>query len=154
MRQTSRKKNKTVTARTRGIAVAKTLISKRKILIVDDDPVVRDVFKIIFEKEGYEVDMKEDGRELLKNNFRKPDLFLIDKLLSGVNGLDICRHLKSQKSTQHIPVVMISASPGIANQSEQAGADDYIEKPFEREHLLHVVRKNLSIQRNEWRALS
>lgn len=135
------------------INIAKKL-PKRKILVVDDDPVVRDVFKIIFEKEGYEVDMKGDGRELLKNNFRRPDLFLIDKLLSGVNGLDICRHLKSQKSTQHIPVVMISASPGIAIQSQQAGADDYVEKPFEREHLLRVIPKNLCIQRNKSRALS
>ena len=72
MRHTSRKRNKTVTPRTREIAVANTLILKRKILVVDDDPVVRDVFKIIFEKEGYEVDMKEDGSELLKNNFRGP----------------------------------------------------------------------------------
>ena len=154
MRHTSRKRNKTVTPRTRGITVANTLIPKRKILVVDDDPVVRDVFKIIFEKEGYEVDMKEDGSDLLKNNFRRPDLFLIDKLLSGVNGLDICRHLKSQKSTQHIPVVMISASPGIAIQSQQAGADDYVEKPFELEHLLRVIQRNLSVQRNESRALS
>ena len=83
----------------------------------------------------------------LKIIFADRDLFLIDKLLSGINGLDICRHLKSQESTKHILVVMISASPGIAIQSQQAGADDYVEKSFELEHLLRVVRKNLSIQR-------
>ena len=117
-------------------------------MVVDDDPIVGDVFKIIFEEAGYGVQLQPDGSELLNNNFSKPDLFLIDKLLSGTNGLDICRHLKSQKATQHIPVVMISASPGIAMQSREAGADDYIEKPFDREHLLLVVKKNLSIQRN------
>jgi len=120
------------------------MLSKKKILVVDDDPVIRDVFKIILEAAGYEVELTGDGRELLKNQFSPPHLFLIDKLLSGVNGLDICKHLKAQKATKNIPVIMISASPGIAGQSAEAGADDHIEKPFDRSHLLKVVSRNIS----------
>ena len=94
-------------------------------------------------KAGYEVEMMEDGNRLYKNNYTLPDLFIIDKLLSGVNGLEVCRHLKAQKRTEHIPVVMISASPNISAQAEEAGAEDYIEKPFDRDHLLKVIETNI-----------
>jgi CheY-like chemotaxis protein len=100
---------------------------KKKILVVDDDPVIRDVFKIILEAAGYEVELTGDGKEVLKNQFSTPHLFLIDKFLSGVNGLDLCKHLKAQLPTKNIPVIMISASPGLATQSAKVGADDWIE---------------------------
>ena len=69
---------------------------KKRILIADDDPGIQDIFTIIFEKAGYTIEIKKDGEDLLKNKFTVPDLFLIDKQLSGYNGLDVCRHLKSR----------------------------------------------------------
>lgn len=128
-------------------------MKKSTILIVDDDPAVRDVFQIIFENAGYDVQLAGDGFELMNNNFAKPDVFLIDKLLSGINGLDICRHLKSLEWTRNVPVIMISASPGIATQSMEAGADDYIEKPFERDQLLQVVARNIPSHKNKSKKL-
>ena len=112
---------------------------KKRILIVDDDPGIQDIFSIIFEKAGFEFEIKKDGEDLLKNNFTTPDLFLVDKQLSGYSGLDICRHLKNQKATKDIPVIMISAAPNIASLSQECGADSYIEKPFELKYLLKVV---------------
>jgi len=127
--------------------VTKALPVRKKIMVIDDDPAIRDVLRIILEQAAYEVDTSEDGNEILKSNFSKPDLFLIDRLLSGTDGLELCRHLKQDESTKNIPVVMISAAPGIDGLSRDAGADDYVEKPFDRAYLLRVVQSN--IYRNE-----
>jgi len=140
---------KIIQSKAKGIVFAKTLPMRKRILIADDDSSIRDIFKIIFERAGYDVDLKEDATELLKNNFFIPDLFLIDKLLSGVDGLDICHYLKSHQKTAHIPVIMVSASPDIAIQSLKAGADDFIEKPFDLNYLLQVVERNISNSKNK-----
>jgi len=81
------------------------------------------------------------GEDLVKNKFSLPDIFLIDKQLSGYDGLDICRRLKRRTETKNIPVIMVSASPEIADLSKDAGADDHIEKPFEIKDLLDLVNK-------------
>ena len=120
---------------------------KKKILIADDDPGIQDILTIIFERAGFEVEIKKNGEDLLNNKFTMPDLFLVDKQLSGYNGLDICRYLKSQRHTKNIPVIMISASPDIGRSSREAGADAYIEKPFEITNLVDLV--NSYVYRNE-----
>jgi len=117
---------------------------KYKILIADDDPGIRDIFKIILTKAGYDIEVKEDANEIFENKFSVPDLFLVDKLLSGVDGLDICHYLKTNKQTSHIPVIMVSASPDIGIAAAKAGADDFVEKPFELAHLLKVIERNIS----------
>ena len=115
-----------------------------KILIADDDPGIRDIFQIILTKAGYDLQIKEDAGEILKNDFSIPDIFLIDKLLSGVDGLDVCRFLKNNPPTCEIPVVIVTASPDIGVSAMKAGADDFIEKPFDLAHLLTVIERNLS----------
>jgi len=120
---------------------------KKKILIADDDPGIQDILTIIFERAGFEVEIKKNGEDLLNNKFTMPDLFLVDKQLSGYNGLDICRYLKSQRHTKIIPVIMISASPDIGRSSREAGADAYIEKPFEISNLVDLV--NSYVYHNE-----
>ena len=114
---------------------------KKKILVTDDDPGVQDIFKIIFEKAGYDVTINDNGNAILENNFDNPNLFLLDKQLSGVDGLDICKYLKSQEGTRDIPVIMVSATPGLAPLAKSAGADDYLEKPFHLKDLLAMVAK-------------
>jgi len=104
---------------------------KYKILVADDDPGIRDIFNIILAKAGYDIEIMDDANEIFKNKFRIPDLFLVDRLLSGVDGLDVCRYLKSNEQTSHIPVVMVSASPDIGVLAVKADADDFVEKPFE-----------------------
>lgn len=114
---------------------------KKKILVTDDDPGIRDILKIIFETAGYDVQLITNGDDLLNGKFEIPDLFLLDKQLSGVDGIDVCRYLKKQKNTSHLPVIMISANPNIGRLSEEAGADAYIEKPFEVKYLLKMVER-------------
>lgn len=109
--KTTKREKKTIEPNRKGIVFAKTLPMRKRILIADDDPGIRDIFKLIFERYGYEIDLKEDATDLLKNNFFLPDVFLIDKLLSGADGLDICVRLKNNPMTRNIPVIMVSASP-------------------------------------------
>jgi len=116
---------------------------KHKILIADDDPGIRDIFNIVLAKAGYDIEVKDDANEIFKNKFRIPDLFLIDRLLSGVDGLDVCRHLKTNEQTKQIPVIMVSASPDIGVLAVKAGADDFVEKPFDLAYLLEVIERNI-----------
>jgi len=122
---------------------------KKRILIADDDPGIRDIFKIILTKAGYDIEVKEDANEIFENKFNIPDLFLVDKLLSGVDGLDVCHYLKGNEQTSHIPVIMVSASPDIGIAATKAGADDFIEKPFELSYLLKVIERNIERAKNE-----
>ncbi|MDQ2720142.1 MAG: response regulator [Bacteroidota bacterium] len=114
---------------------------KKKILITDDDAGIQDIFRIIFERAGYEVDIFSEAIPILENDFKCPDLFLLDKQLSGHDGLNVCRFLKNQSSTKEIPVIIVSATPGIGEMANAAGADDFIEKPFQIKELLKKVEK-------------
>ena len=132
---------KTINPVRKGMVFVKSLTMKKRILVADDDPSIRDIFGIILDKAGYEVDLKADATELLQNNFIVPDIFLIDKLLSGIDGLDVCRHLKNNPLTNSVPIIMVSASPDIGVLAAKAGADDFIEKPFEMSYLINVVER-------------
>lgn len=114
---------------------------KKKILITDDDEGVQDIFKLIFERAGYDVAIYGEAMSILENNYTSPDLFVLDRQLSGQDGLMVCRFLKSQSSTKDIPVIIVSATPGIGKMAREAGADDFIEKPFQIKDLLSIVSK-------------
>jgi DNA-binding response OmpR family regulator len=114
---------------------------KKKILITDDDEGVQDIFKLIFERAGYDVAVYGEAMSILENNYTHPDLFVLDRQLSGQDGLMVCRFLKSQNSTKNIPVIIVSATPGIGKMAKEAGANDFIEKPFQIKDLLNVVSK-------------
>ena len=117
-----------------------------KICIIEDDEGIQDVIKIILRRAGYEADIFSDGKAIMENHYLLPDLFLIDKQLPGTDGLTICRHLKDDRNTKDIPIIMMSAYPNVREFSVVAGADDFIEKPFKIETLLGIIRKYLSIR--------
>ena len=112
---------------------------KKRIIIAEDDREQQHIFRIILEKHGYEVEIFSTAEELINNEFRTPDLFLLDKQLGGTDGVQLCLYLKSKGETHTVPVVMISANPGIGKSSLSAGADGWIEKPFQMKHLLKVI---------------
>lgn len=113
----------------------------KTILVADDDPGIQDIFLIILQQAGYVVDLKKDGDDLLKKKFKIPDLFLIDKQLSGSSGLDICRQLKADPKTRNIPTILMSASPDIARLSREVGADAHLEKPFDLNAVLKLIER-------------
>lgn len=115
----------------------------KRIFIVEDDENVQDMLKIIFEKAGYEIEISCDGQSVYDRQERWPDLFLLDKQLSGFDGLEICKFLKSNDQTRKIPVIMVSATPGIEPLARNAGADDFMEKPFNTNTLMNKIAQYL-----------
>lgn len=111
----------------------------KKILLVEDDPAIQEMFSMVFKEPEYTITCYMNGQLLLKNNYPLPDIFILDKQLSGNDGLDICRHLKSHSQTCLIPVVMISANPLILELAREAGADNVLLKPFRLADLREMV---------------
>ncbi|UKT64086.1 response regulator [Pedobacter mucosus] len=114
-------------------------MANKKILIADDDEGIVDAVTMILEVMGYEVEFTYDGGEVLEAVKNKPDLILLDIWMSGHDGRDICRQLKSDPKYQGIPILMISASRNIKQSALDAGANDFMEKPFEMDSLLNKV---------------
>lgn len=113
----------------------------KRIVIVDDDSAIQDAFQLVFKPTEYEVVIYNSGEPLLNMDFELPDLIILDKQLSGVDGLDVCRFLKSQEQTKNIPVLMLSASMSIRQLAKNAGANDALEKPFKIKALREIASR-------------
>jgi DNA-binding response OmpR family regulator len=117
---------------------------KKKILVIDDDPDILEPLKLILEDEGYNVQTTYKGSETIqKAKTFKPNVILLDILMSGSDGRVICKNLKQNHATKNIPVIMMSAHPTAKFDSENSGANDFIAKPFDTEELLKILHKNL-----------
>lgn len=116
---------------------------KEKILIVDDDPDILDVLKITLESEGYEVMEGHDGQQAL-DIIKKtmPDLLIIDFKMPRMNGDEVCRILKQDILIQHMPIIMVTGKGEVTDKVHgiNAGADDYMVKPFEPSELIARVK--------------
>ena len=113
-----------------------------KILVVDDERAVRESLRRALELEGYEIELAADGREALYRLERttEPDAMILDVLMPGVDGLEVCRRLRDSGSK--LPVLMLTARAEVESRVEglDAGADDYVTKPFALDELLARVR--------------
>ena len=115
-----------------------------KILVVDDERAVRESLRRALELEGYEIELAADGQEALQlletNGDAQPDAVILDVLMPGVDGLEVCRRLR--RSGNRVPVLMLTARDEIENRVAglDAGADDYVTKPFALEELVARVR--------------
>jgi len=112
-----------------------------KVLVADDDPAIVDAIQFILEEEGYTVFATVNGRTVIDMVAQSPDVLLLDIWMSGHDGREICRTLKSKTMTKNTPIVMISANKDGHKMAQDAGADDFLSKPFELNDLLNVVRK-------------
>src|SRR4051794_5356447 len=114
-----------------------------RILVVEDDPDIADLVAHYLDKAGFITDRVASGREALSMVAAKPpDLLVLDLMLPQVDGLEICRILRSEKKTAGIPIIMLTAR---AEESErivglELGADDYLAKPFSPNELVARVR--------------
>jgi len=118
-------------------------MGKETILVVEDDADIVELLQYTLEREGYPVLVAKDGeRGLAEARRRKPGLVLLDLMLPGMDGLEICRALKSDPTTRAIPVVMLTAK---GEESDvvlglELGAEDYVRKPFSPRELIARVR--------------
>jgi CheY-like chemotaxis protein len=116
-----------------------------KVLVIDDDETIREIFEVFLKKAGYEVRMLEGGDTLLGQEFEEPDIFIIDKQLRGVDGLDICRYLKQRQQHAATPVIIVSASNKVEQPARDAGADAFLSKPFKSKKLLELLLKSIVV---------
>jgi DNA-binding response OmpR family regulator len=118
----------------------------KRILIADDDPGIVDAIEMILDFHGYQVSSTYNGTDVLTIQENYPDVLLLDIWMSGCDGRDICKELKAKTDTQHIPVLMVSASKDIRDSAMQAGADDFLAKPFDMNELISKIEVLLASQ--------
>lgn len=118
-------------------------MATEQVLVVDDEADILELVRYNLEKEGYGVVCVDSGEDALAAAARKlPDLVILDLMLPGVDGLEVCRRLKSDPTTARIPVIMLTAKGGEADivTGLELGAADYVTKPFSPRVLLARVR--------------
>ncbi len=114
-----------------------------RILIIEDERGLTDVLEYNLKREGYETIVAHDGQEgLRKAQTLLPELILLDIMLPGLSGLDVCRELRSGERTRDIPIIIISAKSEETDQivGFSLGADDYVTKPFHVKVLLQRIK--------------
>lgn len=118
-------------------------MARFKILVAEDEKNIARVVAYNLEKEGYQVSVAKDGEEALEKVRREaPDLILLDLMLPKMDGLEICRALKSDSKTSRLPIIMLTAKAQETDRvvGLEMGADDYIPKPFSPRELLARVK--------------
>ncbi|MGN6850492.1 MAG: phosphate regulon transcriptional regulator PhoB [Sphingomicrobium sp.] len=117
-------------------------MTKPTLLLVEDDRALADLLTWHFTREGYEIVRTADGDEaLLLAQERTPDLVILDWMIEGVTGIEVCRRLRRRSSTAQVPIIMLTARGEESDRIRglETGADDYVTKPFSPRELIARV---------------
>ena len=117
-------------------------VAAPKLLLVEDDPALAELLEYRFRSEGYTVRVTPDGDEaLIFAAEETPDLVILDWMIEGTSGIEVCRRLRRSKSTAHVPIIMLTAREAEDDRVRglDTGADDYLTKPFSPRELLARV---------------
>jgi two-component system phosphate regulon response regulator PhoB len=121
-------------------------MAKSRILIIEDERSLADVLALNLQREGLEITIAHDGRDGLRQaQLKRPDLIVLDLMLPGMPGLDVCRELRAGAQTRDVPIFMVTAK---AEESDElvglaVGADDYVTKPYSVKVLVQRIKKEL-----------
>lgn len=116
----------------------------KRIHVLEDDEDIRYIIEYLLKDEGYELQLSSSFSDLkskLKDSV--PDLFILDVMLPDGDGAEICKDLKSDIFTKHIPIIVMSANDQNKVKSLEAGANDYISKPFDIDYIVKRINKLL-----------
>ncbi|GIJ52235.1 hypothetical protein Val02_91210 [Virgisporangium aliadipatigenens] len=117
------------------------------ILIADDDEDIRDLVAFKLEAAGFDVTAVDNGLAALSEaRVSPPDLVVLDVMMPGLSGIDVCRQLRAERSTAHLPIILLTAraQEGDVQVGFGAGADDYVVKPFSPKELVSRVEAVLA----------
>ncbi|PKA82433.1 two-component system alkaline phosphatase synthesis response regulator PhoP [Ulvibacter sp. MAR_2010_11] len=116
-----------------------------QILIIEDSENILSLLELMLDLQGWKISGRDNVDNIIEAlTTNKPDLILMDMLLSGANGCDACKLIKMTPATRHIPVIMMSAHPSGQLDCIGAGADFFIPKPFEMNDLIEAIVSNLN----------
>jgi len=119
----------------------------KKVLVVDDEFEIRDVLSRFLTEEGYEIILASNGEEALELVEREnPQVVLLDILMPGIGGIETCKRLKENEKTRFIPVIMATALWDKLSEAIDAGAEDFVTKPFNLTELSHRVESILRVR--------
>lgn len=124
-------------------------VMNKHILVIDDDQDILEVVQTILTMEGYRVQISLNGACLRRLESDPPDLILLDVLLRGEDGRELCREVKGREQTSHIPVILFSANVAANSTTAACGADDFIAKPFRKRELLALIAKNITLREQD-----
>ncbi len=117
---------------------------QKTIWVIDDDDAILEVFQIILQEDGYNVEIIKDGRSVeARLRQEKPALIFLDILMSGIDGRDVAKIIKDDPKTANIPIIITSADTGIEEKAQEASADTYLKKPFQISDVTRLVKKYL-----------
>lgn len=117
-----------------------------RIYIAEQDKLLQRDLKVILRKSGFDVSIFDSGYGIVSLMDNWPDIFLIEIELPGINGLEVCKWLKSQENTRDIPVIFISGQSYLKVLAASAHADDYIQKPLVYPLVISKIRECLSLK--------
>lgn len=117
-------------------------ISKKRVYVAEDDLNILFALNTMLEDAGYDVILSHCGNPIMEKNLPPTDLFILDKRMPDIDGIEVCRHLRAQAATRDTPIVMISAARNFSHQAYKAGVNDCLEKPFQMKELLRLVSKH------------
>lgn len=126
------------------------MATKQKVLVIEDEPDIQELIEYNLLKQGFEVEISGDGEEGIAHAKKiKPNLILLDIMLPGLDGLNVCRELRSDKELDAVPILMLTAKSEETDivVGLELGADDYMTKPFSPNELVARVRAHLRRQR-------
>ena len=121
-------------------------MTKKTIMVVDDEPLTVKVVKDLFESEGYKVITASGGKEAIKILKKsKVDLILLDIMMPGMDGWDVCEKIKADKNTEKIPIIFLTAKDDTVSKSMGSlASSDYVTKPFDNKDLIQRVKRIIS----------
>jgi DNA-binding response OmpR family regulator len=120
---------------------------KRKVLIIDDDPSLRRLVQVVFERDGFDVSLAGEGSEGIRLALiNPPHIIILDIMMEGLHGFEVCKMLRANSSMQHTAIIVISGKSykSDIDKAMELGADSYVIKPFSPKELLEIAIQHMN----------
>ena len=122
---------------------------KPRVLIIDDDPTLRRLEQVVFERDGFEVSLASDGSEGVRLALMNPpNIIILDIMMEGLHGFEVCKMLRANSSIRHTAIIITSGKsfkPDI-DKAMELGADSYVVKPFSPQDLLTIAVQHMNVR--------